>query len=317
MVTEDFAAYGPYQTWYRIVGDLNSGKPPLFVLHGGPGCTHDYVDSFKGLAARGRAVIHYDQVGNGRSTHLRDKGADFWTPDFFKAELHNLIDHLGVRSAYHVLGQSWGGMLGAEFAVTRPAGLKGLVIANSPASMELWISEANRLRDALPPDVQATLLAHEAAGTTDNKEYTEAMKVFYERHVCRVVPMPDEVARTFKAIEEDPTVYHTMNGPSEFHVIGTLSNWSIIDRLAAINVPTLLISGRHDEATPATVQPYADKIPGARWHIFEDSSHMPHVEETAACLKVVGDFLEDADERAAGRTGESRGNNDFAKEMRG
>ena len=131
------------------------------------------------------------------------------------------------------------------------------------------------------------------------------MKVFYERHVCRVVPMPDEVARTFKAIEEDPTVYHTMNGPSEFHVIGTLSNWSIIDRLAAINVPTLLISGRHDEATPATVQPYADEIPGARWHIFEDSSHMPHVEETAACLKVVGDFLEDADERAAGRTGKA------------
>ena len=87
MVTEDFAAYGPYQTWYRIVGDLNSGKPPLLVLHGGPGCTHDYVDSFKGLAARGRAVIHYDQVGNGRSTHLRDKGADFWTPYFFKAEL--------------------------------------------------------------------------------------------------------------------------------------------------------------------------------------------------------------------------------------
>ena len=74
MVTEDFAPYGPYQTWYRIVGDLHSGKPPLFVLHGGPGCTHDYVDSFKGLAARGRAVIHYDQVGNGRSTHLRDEG---------------------------------------------------------------------------------------------------------------------------------------------------------------------------------------------------------------------------------------------------
>jgi L-proline amide hydrolase len=81
-------------------------------------------------------------------------------------------------------------------------------------------------------------------------------------------------------------------------------------------VPTLLISGRHDEATPATVQPYADLIPGARWHIFKDSSHMPHVEETAACLKVVGDFLEDADERATGRTGETRANNDFAKEMR-
>jgi L-proline amide hydrolase len=294
-IVEGFAPYRSHQTWYRVTGDLKSGKPPLFVLHGGPGCTHDYVDSFKGLAERGRAVIHYDQVGNGRSTHLRDKGADFWTVDFFTAELDNLIDHLGARAGYHVLGQSWGGMLGAEFAVTRPKGLRGLVIANSPASMELWISEANRLRDDLPQEVQATLLEHEAAGTTDTKEYKDAVKVFYERHVCRVVPIPDEVARTFAAIDEDPTVYHTMNGPSEFHVIGSLKGWSIIDRLGAIEVPTLLISGRYDEATPATVQPYADNIRGARWRVFENSSHMPHVEEKALCLKVVGDFLEEAD----------------------
>jgi len=294
-VIEGYAPYGDYQTWYRITGDPGSGKPPLFVLHGGPGCTHDYVDSFKGLASGGRAVIHYDQVGNGRSTHLRDKGADFWTVEFFKKELDNLIDHLGVRDAYHVLGQSWGGMLGSEFAVTRPKGLVSLVIADSPASMELWLSEANRLREELPPRVQATLLKHEAAGTTDTKEYQDAVKVFNEKHVCRVVPMPDEVARTFAAIDEDPTVYHTMNGPSEFHVIGTLKTWSVIDRLHAIDVPVLLISGHYDEATRKTVQPYADNIPDVRWHIFEHSSHMPHVEETELCLKVVGDFLAEND----------------------
>jgi len=222
---------------------------------------------------------------------LREKGADFWTVDFFTAELTNLIDHLGVREAYHVFGQSWGGMLGAEFAVLRPKGLVSLTIADSPASMQLWLSEANRLRDALPPEVQAVLLAHEAAGTTDSKAYKDAVKVFYERHVCRIVPMPDEVATTFAAIEADPTVYHTMNGPSEFHVIGTLKNWSIIDRLDAIDVPTLLISGGHDEATPATVQPYADHIKNVRWKIFENSSHMPHVEEKDASLRAVDDFL--------------------------
>jgi L-proline amide hydrolase len=182
-------------------------------------------------------------------------------------------------------------MLGAEFAVTRPAGLKGLVIANSPASMELWISEANRLRDALPPEVQATLLAHEAAGTTDSREYADAVKVFYERHVCRVVPMPDEVARSLQASEEDPTVYHTMNGPSEYNVIGTLKTWSIIDRLAAINVPTW-ISGRHDEATPATVS-----LMPTRSRRVGISSRTPvtcHMEEAAACLRSSAIF-EDAD----------------------
>ena len=61
-------------------------------------------------------------------------------------------------------------------------------------------------------------------------------------------------------------------------------------------MPTLLISGRYDEATPATVQPYADRIKDVRWEIFENSSHMPHVEETERCLEAVGDFLDQNDE---------------------
>lgn len=291
-VQEGHADFRDYKTWYRVTGELDTGKTPLVVLHGGPGCTHDYVDSFKDLAAQGRAVVHYDQLGNGGSTHLRDKGADFWTPRLFLGELENLLDHLGVASNYHILGQSWGGMLGAEHAVTRPAGLRALVIANSPASMELWVSEANRLREALPPEVQATLLRHEADGTTDTAEYEAAVTVFNHRHVCRTLPWPDEVNRTFAAIGADPTVYHTMNGPSEFHVVGTLRSWSIIDRLHQIAVPTLLISGKYDEATPATVQPYMDNIKDVRWEVFDESSHMPHVEERELCMARVGGFLD-------------------------
>ncbi|QRM57640.1 proline iminopeptidase-family hydrolase [Sinorhizobium sp. BG8] len=292
-IVEGYAPYGSYQTWYRVTGDLKSGKPPLIVAHGGPGCTHDYVDSFKDIAASGRAVIHYDQVGNGKSTHLPEKGGDFWTVNFFKKELHNLIDHLGLRGGYCLLGQSWGGMLGAEFAVDRPAGLKALVIADSPASMKTWVSEANRLREELPAEVQAALLKHEAAGTTDSAEYKQATEVFNARHVCRVVPVPPEVKRTFDAIEADPTVYHTMNGPNEFHVIGTMKEWSIVGRLSTINVATLLISGGYDEATEACVQPFADEIPDVRWRIFEESSHMPHVEEREACMAEVTAFLDE------------------------
>jgi L-proline amide hydrolase len=300
MIDEGYASFRDYRTWYRVTGDLRSAKTPpgdrqgaktpIVILHGGPGCTHDYVDSFKGLASAGRAVVHYDQLGNGRSTHLREKGAEFWTPALFLDELDNLLAHLGIDSAYHLLGQSWGGMLAAEHAVRRPKGLKALVIADSPASMELWLQAANELRAALPPEVQGVLLAHETAGTTSSPEYAKAVRFFYDRHVCRV-PWPPEVERTFAAIEADPTVYHTMNGPSEFHVVGSLKSWSIIDRLDRIQAPTLLISGRYDEATKATVQPYADRIPDVRWTIFENSSHMPHVEETENCLKVVGEFL--------------------------
>ena len=61
-----------------------------------------------------------------------------------------LLEHLGIAGRYHVLGQSWGGMLGMEHALEHPSGLRSLVVANSPASMELWVSEANRLRRLLP-----------------------------------------------------------------------------------------------------------------------------------------------------------------------
>ncbi|MGP3965462.1 proline iminopeptidase-family hydrolase [Nonomuraea sp. 3N208] len=284
-----------WQTWYRITGDLESAKTPLVVLHGGPGAAHNYTLRIAGLAGQGRAVVHYDQLGIGNSTHLPGKGADFWTVQLFLDELDNLLAALGLSGGYHVLGQSWGGMLAAEHSVRRPAGLKSLVIANSPASMELWLSEAARLRALLPPEVQKTLGEHEAAGTTEHPDYKAAEAVFNARHVCRIVPNPPEVAATFAAIDADPTVYHTMNGPNEFHVIGTLKDWTIIDRVDRIAVPTLLVSGRHDEATEATVRPYADRIPDVRWEIFEDSSHMPHVEEEEAYLRLVGAFLDEND----------------------
>ena len=292
---EGRAQFGEYETWYRVTGDLNSGKPPIFLLHGGPGAAHNYLDAYKLLAEDGRAVIHYDQLGCGNSTLLPDKGGDFWTPQLFVDELENLIDHLGQREGFHVLGQSWGGMLGAEYGVRNPAGLKSLTIANSPASMATWTSEAMRQRSEMPQDIQDALNKHEAAGTYSDPEYQAATMWVYERHVCRVVPFPSEVTASFDQVTRNPTVYNLMNGPNEFFVVGTLKHWDITPELPRINVPTLIISGRHDEATPTCVQPYKDNIKGSRWVIFEDSSHMPHVEEKALCMATVGAFLNEND----------------------
>ncbi|ADE84847.1 proline iminopeptidase-family hydrolase [Rhodobacter capsulatus] len=289
---EGKAAFGAWQTWYRVTGDLTNGKLPLVIAHGGPGCTHDYVDSFKGITALdGRAVIHYDQLGNGNSTHLPEKGPAFWTVKLFLAELDNLLAHLGIADRYALLGQSWGGMLGGEHAVRRPKGLKAIIFANSLASMPTWVAEANRLRAELPPEVQDTLLRHERAGTLSDPDYLAASRVFYLRHVCRLDPWPPEVTRTFALMERDSTVYNAMNGPTEFHVIGTMKDWTIEDRLPLINVPALVISGRYDEATPLVTKPLVENIPDVRWVLFEHSSHMPHVEEKDLCLATVSDFL--------------------------
>jgi L-proline amide hydrolase len=284
------------ETWFRVEGELGDGPPPLVTLHGGPGATHDYLLSIGDLARDGRAVVFYDQFGNGRSSHFPERGADFWTVDLFVRELHNLVEALGIAD-HHVLGQSWGGFLAQEYALTHPAGLRSVVLADTAASFPRFVEEANKLRAQLPPDVEATLRRHEEAGTTDDPAYMAACLVFYGRHVCRVDPWPPEVGAAFEWIEKDPTVYYTMNGPSEFHVIGSIKDWQSLDRLHEIDVPTLLVSGRHDEATPALQEELLAGIAGSEWVVFEESSHMPHVEERERYMQVVGDWLRRHDER--------------------
>ena len=278
-------------TWYRVVGDLKSSKTPVMILHGGPGAGHNYCEPIADvLAQTGRAGVLYDQIGCGNSTHLPDKPKEFWTPELFMEELVLLTEHLGISNKYNIVGQSWGGMLGMQFAIQKPKGLNAMVIADSPASMEVWVSEANKLRKELPPEVEATLLKHEAAETTEDPEYIAAVDVFYSRHLCRI-PQPPYVVASFDQLAADPTVYHTMNGPSEFHVIGSLKHWDIRPQLKEIKTPTLLVSGQYDEATPAMVKEINGLIPGSKWELFAESSHMPHVEEPAKFKRVVAEFL--------------------------
>jgi L-proline amide hydrolase len=294
-VTEGRIPFREYETWYRVTGDLSSDLTPLVIVHGGPGCSHDYLLSLTELARSGRPVIHYDQVGGGNSTHMPDKGTDFWTVDLFLDELDNLLKYFGIADRYYVLGQSWGGMLASEHAIRRPRGLRALIISNSPASMDLWVSEAQRLRAEMDPELQAALDRHEATGTTNDPEYLAAQQAYYELHVCRVVPNPPEVVRMHEILAKDPTVYNTMNGPNEFYVVGTLRDWTVVDKVQFIQAPTLLLSGRHDEATPATVEPFFESIPDVRWEIFENSSHLPMVEEPERYRSIVEEFLASRD----------------------
>jgi proline-specific peptidase len=294
---EGFIPFRDHQIWYRIVGEAEApGRLPLLALHGGPGAAHDYLEPLEAMARTGRRVIFYDQLGCGRSN--TPSNPSMWTVQLFVEEVNVVRRALGLERI-HLLGQSWGGMLAMEYALTQPSGLESLTIASSPASMIQWVQEANRLREDLPPEVQATLLKHEEAGTTASQEYEDAMMVFYRRHVCRLDPYPDFVNRSFEAIAKYPEVYNTMNGPSEFHVVGTLKQWDIISRLGEIRVPTLVTSGRYDEATPLIAGTVHSGIPGSEWVLFEESSHMAHAEEPERYMQVLDDFLSRAEHALA------------------
>ena len=286
-VSEGRIPYGGAETWYRIVGEEEPGRAPLLLLHGGPGGTHDYMEPMAELARGGRRVIFYDQLGCGNSPHPSDPGK--WTVQLFVDEVAAVREALGL-DRIHLLGQSWGGMLAFEYMLTRPEGIASLIICDSLSSVPLWIAEADRLRTLLPEGVQETLLAHERAGTTASDEYKAACDVYSDEHVCRVRPYPDYVARSFDQLPNE--VYLTMWGPSEFFCTGSLREWDVTTRLGEIDVPTLIVSGRYDESTPLVSRTINQGIEGSEWETFDNSSHVPHVEEPARFLEVVGGWLE-------------------------
>jgi proline-specific peptidase len=284
-VGEGHVQFRGFQTWYRDVGETEEGRLPVLLLHGGPGATCDYLEPLLGLAETDRRTVTYDQIGAGRSK-VPPRALD-WTVDLFVEEVGAVREALGLDHV-HLFGHSWGGMLAMQYALTQPSGLASLVVGHSPASIPQWIEETAKLRAELPDDVQATLTRHERAGTVDDPEYEAACMVFYRRHVCRADEWPEYVLRSFAEIGE---VYNTMNGPSEFHVVGTIKDWTVVDRLGEIRVPTLVITGEHDEATPAINQTVTNGIPGARSVILPGRSHIAHAEAPAEYLALLDDFF--------------------------
>ncbi|KAF8966656.1 proline-specific peptidase [Flammula alnicola] len=289
------AAGKSLKTWYKITGDLKSSKAiPLIILHGGPGVGCAAYNPLADLTiAHSIPIIQYDQVGCGRSTHLREKisaGPDFWNDNLFVAELESLIAHLGL-TRYDVLGHSWGAMFGSRFAAKQPKGLRRYIIMSSAPSITLWTDTQNALRRTLPQEVQDTMEKCEKEGKTDSQEYQAAMGLYYSQFLCRLDPMPDEILASFALLEEDPTVYSTMWGPSEFFVTGTLKDWSVIDELHKISVPTLMLNGRYDEAQDSAMIEFFTRLPKVKWVQFAESAHMSQYEERARYMDIVGKWL--------------------------
>jgi proline-specific peptidase len=282
---EGWVEWRGHRTWYRVVGDLGAPRPPLVCLHGGPGSTHHYFAPLERLAADGRAVVLYDQLGCGRS----DRPAEVtWGVGLFLEELDAVRDQLELERV-HLLGTSWGGMLALEHALARPGSLASLVLSSTLASAEEWQAEARRLRDELPLDALAALERLELAGTVDGPEYERALEPFDDRHFYRGAVTPPELERMQE--ERGQEAYRAMWGPNEWTLTGALQGWDVRSRLAEIDVPTLVLRGRYDLSTPAIAATLVGGIRGSREVVFEESSHTPVLEETDRYLEVVGDFL--------------------------
>ncbi|KAF2647232.1 proline-specific peptidase [Lophiostoma macrostomum CBS 122681] len=286
----------PAKTWYKIIGSTtNSPSPALILCHGGPGAGHECLGALSDLYDQFRIpIVFYDQIGCGKSTHFRDKMGDdeFWSIEQYWAELDNLVDFLELRErGFYLLGQSWGGMVVGSYAARQPPGLRKVIISSGPASGALYLESANMLLAKLPEDIRKTLEDCIERGDHESEEYQKAGLEFVKRHVCRLDPFPEDVQKAFKNLDEDPTSYMTVQGPSEFQIVGWLKDWDASTEAHRITVPVLLINGKYDEMQDLTMEPWFKRIRQVKWITLDNSSHLGQYEERERYMEICGTFL--------------------------
>lgn len=290
MILEGTVPYLEHETYYRIVGDLHSGKAPVLLLHGGPGSAHDYFEVLDPLAeADDRALISYDQLGCGRS--YLDGCPELWTMDTWIGELKAVREALGLREVV-LLGQSWGGMLLLEYVCRHaPKGVKGIVLSSTLPSSRLWGEEQRRMIRQLPAPMQEAIRRAEESGDYSDPEYRRAEDAYMLLHAAGPYgPEAPECLRRPRRLGRES--YLTAWGPNEFTPTGTLKDYDVTDLLPSLRLPTLIFSGGDDLCTPFVAKTMADAIPGARWELFRTCRHMCFAEEPERYMRLLRDWLD-------------------------
>ena len=275
---------------YKLVTySYGKGNNILLLLNGGPGLPCDYLrDPHIFLADEGYRVVAFDQLGCGNSDRPDDPS--LWTIERYVEEVETVRRALGLQQ-FHLLGQSWGGWLSIEYALTYPDAIQSLILANTCGDLPHLTTELNRMRNALGSETVAMMLHHESLEQFEHPEYLAAITILNYRHVCRLKSeWPDSLMASLNDWNMGP--YGTMQGPNEFLYIGNLKDWNRIPDMHRLKMPTLIITGTHDEIGPACALRMHNVLPDSEVVVCPNSSHVPFYEEPKEYFSALQNFLE-------------------------
>lgn len=277
-----------YRIWTKSFGGgATNERPPLLVLHGGPGMAHDYLENLAALASDTQKVIFYDQLGCGRSDAPNDP--ERWKIPRFVTEIDTVRQACSLDEVV-ILGQSWGGMLALEYFLTNPAGVKGGILSNSLSSAPLMTAEIQRLVSELPQTSAAKSHGQsDRDATGESPPDQKTLAAFYGRHILRLHPFPKKI---LEKMESTNQVYEVMWGKNEFSVTGNLRDWDRTNDLGTIKLPIQIISGEFDEATPKVNQVLHEGLTNSEWTLMPGCSHLPNFENPSAYQSIIQGFLD-------------------------
>lgn len=286
---------GTFRVWTKRIG--NNPRIKLLLLHGGPGVTHEYLEGFDSvLPAAGIEYYYYDQLGSAYSD--QPDAPDLWELPRFVEEVEQVRKGLGLdRDNFYLFGQSWGGLLGIEYALKYQQHLKGLIISNMMSSIPAYNEYAQKvLMPAMDQKILAELKDIETRKDFANPRYMELLiPNHYVQHILRLPPdqWPDPVNRAFKHI--NTAVYIPMQGPSELGASGKLINWDRTEDLARIQAPTLVIGARYDTMDPKFMEMMSKKLPKGRYLYCPNGSHLALYDDQKVYTDGLIQFLRDVD----------------------
>ncbi len=286
---------GPFHVWTKRVG--NNPRIKVLLLHGGPAATHEYFEAFDSYLPRaGIEYYYYDQLGSAYSDQPDEPS--LWELPRFVDEVEQVRKALKLdRSNFYLLGHSWGGLLGLEYALKYQQNLKALIISNMVPNIPAYNQYAHKvLMPAMDQKALAQINQLEAAGKFDDPRYEELlMQHFYVDHILRMPPdqWPDPVLRAFNRINKK--IYIPMQGPSEMGASGKLVAWDRTADLPKIVVPTLAIGARYDTMEPAQMEKIARSVKRGRYLYCPNGSHLALYDDQQVYMSGLVQFILDVD----------------------
>jgi proline iminopeptidase len=275
--------------WTKRFG--TNPKIKILLLHGGPAMTHEYMECFETFFQReGFEFYEYDQLGSYYSDQPTD--STLWKTARFVEEVEQVRQAIGADSSnFYVVGNSWGGILGMEYALKYQKNIKGLVVSNMVASAPDYGKYAEEvLAKQMDPKVLAEVRAIEAKKDFNNPRYMELLiPNFYQKHICRLKEWPDALNRTFK--HGNSAVYVRMQGPSEFGISGLLEKWDIKNRLKEIYVPTLMVGAKYDTMDPKAMEEQSKMVQNGSYLYCPNGSHLAMWDDQKTYMKGVISFI--------------------------
>ena len=272
-----------------VTYSLGEGPKTVVVISVGPGCSCDHVrESHKHYAQEGFRVVAWDQLGTGQSDRPDDRS--LWAIPRFVEELEAVRVALGLGKM-HIIGHSWGGVLGLEYALAHPEHLDRFVMSNISVNVALMNLGFKQCKFALGIETAKMISLREAEGTTSHPEYQAVATILTYRHLCRLETLPAPVVAS---LSELGPAFPVMFGPFLYHCTGSLAAWDRTADLHRVRSPVLIVSGEHDYILPEYAAISLNHLLDGRMKIFRGCSHMPFWEDPTAYHREVLGFLKEA-----------------------